>query len=190
MTVRRTIVERVASVRAASVGGAFFRHASPNRDAFAGGYGGRWGKSFPVIYLGRPEESAVVEAYRHLVESAGVPAHMVKPRVLYSVSVVVDDVLDLRARTALEAVGLTDVDLTTQVDDYDRCQEVESAAHQLGLHGILAPAAHGLGETLALFRERLTPQELPVIQGTTVWQTLPPDPRVLRPVRGQAQTGA
>jgi len=30
------------------VQGTFHRHAAPNRDAFAGGIGGRWGQAFPV----------------------------------------------------------------------------------------------------------------------------------------------
>ncbi len=55
-----------------------------------------------------------------------------------------------------------------------------AAAHQLELHGVLAPAATGLGQTLALFRERVTMAEMPVIEQETTWEALPADPRKLR----------
>lgn len=176
----RSTVERVASVPGGTVSGTFYRHAAPNRDAFAGAPGGRWGRNFPVIYLAQPESSAVIEAYRHLVEDAGVPASAVGPRVLHTVQVHVERIVDLTLHDNLETVGLTQEDLITAVYDYAACQDAAAAAHQLGYHGVLAPAAHGLGQTLALFRERLTPQELPVAKSQTMWQALPPDPRRLR----------
>lgn len=92
---QRSTVERVASVAGVAVEGIFYRHAAPNRDAFAGGHHGRWGANFPVIYLGRPEAAPVAEAYRHLVDDTGVPAHAVKARVLYTVRVSARDVLDV-----------------------------------------------------------------------------------------------
>lgn len=174
---QRSVVERVAKVVRRPISGIFLRHAALNRDAFAGGHGGRWGLNFPVIYLGRPDEAPIAEAYRHLVDDAGIPASAVQPRVLYTVRVSVLDVLDLTAPEALRSVGLTMESLTTPVGDYAACQEVASAAHQLDYHGILAPAAHGLGQTLALFRERIKPSELPVVEEKTLWATLPADPR-------------
>src|SRR5664279_3826125 len=92
---KRSTVERVAGVRPVAVEGIFYRHAAVNRDAFAGGLHGRWGAQFPVIYLGRPEAAPVAEAYRHLVEEAGIPAHAVQPRVLYTVRVRAQDIVDL-----------------------------------------------------------------------------------------------
>ena len=61
-----TRANRIASISPVSVHGTFYRHAAPNRDAFAGGVGGRWGEAFPVFYLGRPRTSVIAEAYRHL----------------------------------------------------------------------------------------------------------------------------
>ena len=177
---QRSTVERVASVPLSSVAGVFYRHAASNRDAFAGGFHGRWGGTFPVIYLGRPETATIVEAYRHLVEATGVPADAVRQRVLYTVRVRVQKILDLTPPAILERVGLTIDDLRTEVDDYRRCQEVAAAAHQLGCHGVLAPAAHGLGETLGLFRERISHQELPVVARQVTWARLPADPRLPR----------
>src|SRR4051812_34612000 len=127
----RTLTERVAGVGGVEVAGVFLRHAAPDRDAFAGGYAGRWGESFPVIYLGRPLDSCVEEAYRHLVDDAGVPAHLVKPRALYQVRVEVANVLDLRSADARAEVGLTDDDIASTVGDYKACQRVAATAHQL-----------------------------------------------------------
>jgi RES domain-containing protein len=176
----RSTIERVASVGTISVSGTFYRHAAAGRDPFAGGSGGRWGATFPVIYLGRPESSVIVEAYRHLVEETGVPAQFVKPRTLYVVEEEATRILDLTSTAALEMVGLTDDDLMSDVDEYNACQAVAAAAHQLKCHGILAPAATGLGSTLALFRERLPNKELPVVTAQDVWERLPADPRRLR----------
>jgi RES domain-containing protein len=176
MSRERTLPERVAGIGGVEVAGVFLRHAAPNRDAFAGGFAGRWGESFPVIYLGRPIDSCVEEAYRHLVDEAGVPAHLVKPRTLYSVRVDVRNVLDLRSPDAQFEAGLSDADLDSPVGEYAACQRVAGVAHQLEYHGILAPAATGLGETLALFRQRVGVAELPMVIGQEPWTELPPRP--------------
>jgi hypothetical protein len=124
----------------------------------------------------------VVEAYRHLVETvldAEMPPRLVGPRRLLTCHVAVRNVLDLRTREGWEAVGLTEDLLRSDVGDYEACQAVASAAHQLELHGIVASAATGLGETLALFERHLTPAEIPVLTGETIWEQLPADPRKL-----------
>lgn len=173
----QSLTELVAASPTISVSGSFFRHAAPGRNAFAGGTGGRWGSNFPVIYLGRPEDSIVVEAYRHLVEETGVPAEYVKPRVEYTVQVNAEQILDLTDPTVAAAVGLDDDDFRSAVDDYEACQAVAAAAHQLKYHGVLAPSASGLGETLALFPERLSRLEVPVPIHQRMWDKLPADPR-------------
>ena len=177
---RRSHLEGVAAVAPTSLKDTFWRHAAPDREAFAGGLDGRWGADFPVIYLARPETGSIIEAYRHLVEDAGVPARAVRARTLYTVPVDVAQILDLTDPAALHAVGLSEDDLTSPVGDYQACQDVAAAAHQLGRHGLLAPAAHGLGQTLALFRQRLDPAELPTPSRQVRWEHLPPDPRISR----------
>lgn len=180
MTRARTLAERIAGIEGVDVSGIFMRHAAPNRDAFAGGYAGRWGESIPVIYLGRPHDSCVEEAYRHLVDETGVPAHLVKPRILYRVRVEARNVLDLRSPESRAEVGLTDADIGSEVGDYIACQRVAAVAHQLEYHGIIAPAATGLGETLAVFRQRLSVDELPTVVGEEQWRRLPPRPGTAR----------
>lgn len=176
MTRPRSLAERLASVPGARVAGVFMRHAAPNRDAFAGGSGGRWGESFPVIYLGRPHESCVEEAYRHLVDESGVPAQYVKPRVLYSVRIAVENVLDLREPEARLQAGLSEADLQSAVGTYEACQRVAAVAHQLEYHGILAPAATALGETLAVFARRISAAEAPIVLDEETWIHLPARP--------------
>jgi hypothetical protein len=129
-----------------------------------------------VIYLARPFESCVEEAYRHLVDDAGVPAYLVKPRVLYRVRVEVENVLDLRSAAVRSEVDLSDDDIASAVGDYTACQRIAAAAHQLEYHVIIAPAATGLGETFALFRQRVNIAELPVVVDRQQWSQLPPRP--------------
>ncbi len=176
MTRPRTLAERIAGIVGIAVEGIFVRHAAPNRDAFAGGYGGRWGESIPVLYLGRPVDSCVEEAYRHLVDDAGVSAHLVKARVLYTVRISIDNVLDLTSQRARDDLGLTDGDIVSPVGEYGSCQRVAAVAHQLEYHGILAPAATGLGQTLAVFRQRVGISEMPTVVDQQQWNHLPPRP--------------
>jgi hypothetical protein len=136
-----------------------------------------------VLYLGRPRASIAVEAYRHLVDpfaDEGMTGDLVAPRRLLICEVAVTEVLDLRSREAQARVGLTNADLESPVGEYEPCWEVGRVAHQLGLHGIIAPAATSLGETLALFEQHLPADELPVLVDEEVWEQLPADPRRLR----------
>jgi hypothetical protein len=102
---------------------------------------------------------------------------MVGPRHLISCEVAVTNVLDLRAADNRDIVGLSILDMTSDVGDYEACHRIAQAAHQLELHGIIAPAATGLGETLALFERRLPADEQPVLLDTLTWEGLPADPR-------------
>ncbi len=77
-----------------------------------------------------------------------------------------------RARTS----GPGRRDISSEVGDYAACQRVAATAHQLEYHGIFASAATGLGETLAIFRQRVGIAELPVIIDEQSWLRLPPRP--------------
>lgn len=161
------------------MGGVFYRHQSLRwRGLSASTAGGRWGPpgAFPVLYLGRPRESIVAEAYRHLVDPIeGMSAELVGPRRLLVVEVALGRVLDLREESALEAVGL---DPEALRGPHDRCRAVGSAADEVGLEGVIAPAATALGETLAVFTERLAEASRPRVVAEEIWLRLPPDPRV------------
>lgn len=187
MKSRRALIEAVSRCPHVEVVGEFERHAALPVDGLTSSQsGGRWGPpgAFGVLYLGRPRRSVIVEAYRHLVDDVeGMRPELVRPRRLFVVTVAVRSVLDLRPAESLAQLGLTTDDLVSPVGDYQPCWEVASAAHQLGLHGVLAPAATELGETLALYDEHLAPDELPRVVREHIWDVLPADPRRLRIVR-------
>lgn len=188
----RSLAVAVSSAATTNVTGVFQRHASPRQRTLTGSAsGGRWGPegAFPVIYLARPTASVVIEAYRHLVEPVeGMRPELVGPRHLISCEVEVSNVLDLRAKENREVVGLSILDMTSDVGDYEACHRVAQAAHQLELHGIIAPAATGTGETLALFERRLPAVEQPVLLDTLTWEGLPPDPRLESSTPADAQS--
>lgn len=91
--------------------------------------------------------------------------------------VAVTNILDLRLPANLDILNVTSDALSTAPRDYEVTQAIAIAAHQLELHGILAPAATGLGETLALFEQHLPDDEYPVVIQQSIWDTLPVDPR-------------
>ncbi len=176
----------VARAATTAVTGKWYRHCPAKfaREALSGWRAnGRWGTKdgFPVLYLGQPVDAVVIEAYRHLIDPIEGPVPPLAPRVLVTCSVDVDRVLDLTSASAHWSVGLSLEVLrsaTTDVLAYERCREVAQVAHQLGLTGVTAPAAGGVGAALALFPDRLAAAEQPVRTADDVmWTSLPPDPR-------------
>lgn len=181
----RALAVAVANTPTTAVDGEFMRHVSPKIDDLASSAaGGRWGPqgAYGVLYLGRPRPSVVVEAYRHLVEDDldGMPASAVGPRRLLTCEVNVERILDLRHPEVLASLGLDTESLVSEVGAYGPCHRVALAAHQLELWGIIAPAATGLGETLALFEMHVPADRWPTLTASEMWQQLPADPRRLR----------
>lgn len=66
--------------------------------------------------------------------------------------------IDLTSTEALDHVGLTLDDV--QDDDWTACQAVGQAAHFLGMAGVAAPSATGVGLVIAAFEDRLTTGQL------------------------------
>jgi RES domain len=183
------LLAAVSGLHPIGVTGEFERHTSLRWDETrASSAGGRWGapRAFEVLYLGRPDASVIVEAYRHLVDddldSPTALAASVLERRLVRFAVGVGNIVDLRSAESRRYVGLSDEALRSQVGIYGDCQAVAAAAHQLGLSGILAPAATGLGETLALFPLNVPSEEWPQVVAREIWHGLPADPRRLRAV--------
>jgi RES domain-containing protein len=179
---------RLSRSSSVKVVGTWQRHV-PARFAGTGLQGrsavGRWGTAGgdPVLYLGKPTDSVVVEAYRHLIDPVvanGGAVPPIRPRVLLTCEVSVTNILDLRSAATLALSGLTLKQLQSDTSDkaaYAACQNVSAAAHQLDFHGLVAPAATKLGETLVLFTDLLPPAEHPVGTANELWVKLPPDPR-------------
>lgn len=179
---------RLAQATPASIEGTWQRHVAARfADTALEGRSanGRWGteEGFPVIYLGRPTDSVTVEAYRHLIDPVvtdDAPGPPIRPRVLVTCEVSVTEIFDLRSPTNRTLAGITLAQLESPTSDraaYAACQNVSAAAHQLGFHGIVTPAATKLGETLVLFTDLLTTKEKPIRTATEMWVQLPPDPR-------------
>lgn len=190
---------RLAGAPITTVTGRWQRHAAARyaNEALNGrSADGRWGThdAFPVLYLGRPQASVVFEAYRHLVDPVDDPALVgqIRPRVLITAEVNVTDILDLRTSRGRISANVTLAQLQSDARDnaaYEACQNVSAAAHQLGLHGLITPAATRLGDTLVLFTDLLPDDQRPMTTETHSWLQLPPDPRSagtshLRLVRG------
>ena len=178
----RELAVAIAGCTPTEVAGEFLRHSSLRWNPLTGSNaGGRWGRpnTFPVLYVGRPLDAVIIEAYRHLVDDVeGMRPDLVQPRHLIVCRVQCTNILDLCDDDNQRRLSLTAAELSSHVGDYDACQQVASVAHQLGWHGINAPSASGHGETLALFEERLPANEFPVQVGDTVlWDGLPADPR-------------
>ena len=184
----RNLAVAVAAVARVEVEGVFERHVSEKvRDLTGSNSGGRWGApaTYSVLYLGRPRASVTVEAYRHLVDpyaADGMTGDLVAPRKVLRCDVSVSEILDLRSEMAQRQVGLS-YEALSSLGEYSACRAVGRVAHQLGLHGVIAPAATGLGETLALFEQHLPASELPRLVSEERWDVLPADPRRLRVMR-------
>ena len=184
----RDLAVVVAGLPHIDVHGEFERHTSESwreRALIEGSRaGGRWAApgTFPVIYLARPTDAVVLEAYRHLVDDGeGMTGARVRRRYLIRALVSATEVLDLTSAASRLEIGLTDEDLQSPIGEYSACQRVGHVAHQLNLHGVLAPSATGQGETLALFVDYLPPAEMPIQLGDAIhWATLPADPRRLQ----------
>lgn len=187
----RELLAAIADLEPVRLEGQFERHSSLRwKELKASASGGRWGARgvFEVLYLGRPPDSVVVEAYRHLVDdeldAAQELAASVLERRVVTCEIDVPDILDLRSADARGAVGLTDADLYSDVGAWAACQAIGAAAHQLGMAGIVAPAATRLGETLALYPTNLAIDRWPVVVAREIWHGLPADPRRLRLANG------
>jgi RES domain-containing protein len=182
----RNLVIAVSGLPRVSVDEDYWRHALRKEWLNSGSAtGGRWGPAgaYPVCYLGRPVESTVAEAHRNLVEGVeGMRPEVVGPRWCGRLRVIAENVLDLRELKSRLALGLANEDLA---GPWEKCQPIGQAAHQLGMHGLIVPAATGIGLTLALFERHLAPEERPVLVEAERWEHLPPDPRKPRLVRDQ-----
>lgn len=185
----RDLLAAIADLEPINIEGTFERHSSLRwEDLKASAAGGRWGarRTFEVLYLGRPRDGVVIEAYRHLVDdelddAQNLAARVIERRIV-TCRVAVPNILDLRPASAQSALGLAGIHLFSEVGDYASCQAVGGAAHQLGLAGIIAPAASRLGETLALFPTNLPIEHWPTVIARDIWRGLPADPRRLRAV--------
>lgn len=96
----RDIAAAVSHLNTATVAGRFQRYVSLRQEPLRGSRaGGHWGTedAYPILYLGRPTDSVIVEAYRHLVKTVEKCSRAWSaPRHLVTYEVKITNVLDLR----------------------------------------------------------------------------------------------
>ncbi len=165
-------------VDVASVTGTFYRHSDLKTQDLVGSVAstGRWGSSkhHRVLYLGRPKDAVIREAYKRLVDSVpGMEPSMVAARMFLHCGVDIDNVVDLRTEHSLEVL---DISGDVLVGDPGPCQVVGDLAFENGYKGVIAPSAAGPGETIAVFMENLTESEVPKKIEAHMWDKLPPRP--------------
>jgi hypothetical protein len=190
---RGDLLVAICDLDPVEVKGDFERHCSLRWEELKpSAAGGRWGarRAFEVLYLGRPRESVVAEAYRHLVDDEldspkELAAAVIERRIL-TCEVCVENILDLRPEAARSALALPDKDIFSDPGEYEHCQAIGEAAHQLGRNGVIAPSASRLGETLALFTTILPVEQWPTVKSKDILRGLPADPRSLRSVEETA----
>lgn len=131
----------------------YFRHTAPKREPLSGEgarqFGGRWNRpGTEALYLAEPIESCVAE-FRRMAEGQGQGVASFLPRTLHTIAVTDLDVVDLTDPVRLAAIGLDEDDLSG--DDWAPCQLIGDAVDTLGLGGLLAPSATGLGTVLTVY---------------------------------------
>lgn len=80
------------------------------------------------------------------------------PRALHEVLVEDVSCVDVTSSEALDEVGLTPDDLVD--DNWAACQRVGNAVNYLGIAGLLAPSASGVGRVLTVFEPHVRPGQL------------------------------
>jgi RES domain-containing protein len=171
-----TLVGAIDELPQSHFRGRAFRHLSPKYDPLSGQgariVGGRWNppESFSVLYLALDRETTIAEFQRH-IERQGVAPEDVLPRLYVEYEVALGDVLDLRDRTARQAVGLTEND--PRSDDMSPCRAIGEAAHHAGREAILSASAVGPGLTLAVFIDALSAASYITPGANELWEEFP-----------------
>jgi RES domain-containing protein len=137
-----------------------FRHVSAGNDPLSGTgariHGGPWNPSgsFSTLYLGLSQETVAAE-WARAAAAQGLDLDDFLPRELYELDLSLASVLDLRPLEARSAAKLTVHDVSAE--EQRACQRVGEAAHSLGLEGLMAPSATGIGDVIAVFLDQLKP---------------------------------
>lgn len=116
--------------------------------------GARWNPpGIAAIYLSCERHGAIAEG-DHAIRVQ--PYRPRARRVVYSVKLTLDNVLDLSDRVDLARVGLTAEDLSD--DDHTACREVGGAVDWLEHDGLLVPSARSEALTLVIYPAHTSPE--------------------------------
>jgi RES domain-containing protein len=117
---------------------------------------------FGAIYVACEEATALREL-DHRAEKAGVPRAALLPRLMLTLHLRVQSLLDLTDDETRTQWGTT-LEEITRSNDYTRCHEIARLARQAGYEAIRFPAFGGGGENYAVFYDRLRPGSELVVQ--------------------------
>jgi RES domain-containing protein len=111
--------------------------------------------------LATPEDACVAEFMR-LAKGQAKGAQSFLPRDLHEITVVDLELLDLTSEGARKTVAITLSDIERA--DRGRCQSIGEAAQFVGLQGVLAPSATGVGLVLAVYERQVRRGQLTVLE--------------------------
>lgn len=149
--------------RGESFRGRAFRHAAPEHEEIGSALllaskrvGGRINPQgeFGALYLSLARDT-VKRELRRKADRAGIPLGDLLPRILLTVDVELNRVLDLTRPAIRTEWGMDESDLASH--EHDACQQVARAARRAGYEAIRFPSATGSGVNLAIFLDRLHP---------------------------------
>lgn len=115
-------------------------------------------------------ETVVAEFYR-LASGAGLDPEVLLPRDLFGLKLSVEKCLDIRSGEARDRLNIGHNQM--RAADASACQAVGAAAHHLGLEGIIAPSATGIGHIVAVFTDRLSPESVLTAIRPATWTEAP-----------------
>jgi RES domain-containing protein len=141
--------------------GTVYRHMfGSHRPARANTTGARWNEPpLEAIYTSCERETALAEAEYYL---AAYPVRPKAKRVLYTIRVSLQSVLDLTAPGLLDRLGITPAIL--QADDHSPCRLIGNAANWLGHDGLLVPSARRpSGMNLVIYQQDLSTSDFEVL---------------------------
>ncbi len=138
-----------------------FRHCAPDhKDLWSTlEHNKRWGgrynppHEFGALYVSCEEATAIEELDRR-ARSQGVPRSHLLPRLLLTLHLKVQKVLDLTDAAVRQAWGVT-LEEITQEDDYARCHEIARVAREGGYEAIRYPAYTTGHDNYAIFLDML-----------------------------------
>lgn len=162
------LVDRVNELEITPWTGVAFRHTATGRDPLSGEgsrmNGARWNPpGWPTIYMAQPEKSCMAELARS-ADRGGFPLSGIlrRGRELHTLELDHLPIIDLTSADAMDHVGLTIEDV--EDDDWTACQAVGQAAHFLGIVGVAALSATGIGVVIAAFEDRVKTGQVSLIE--------------------------
>ncbi len=141
--------------------GTVYRHMfGSHRPARGNTAGARWNEPpLEAIYASCERETALAEAEYYL---AAYPVRPKAKRVLYTIRVSLQNVLDLTAPDVLDRLGISSAVL--QDDDHSPCRLIGNATNWLGHDGLLVPSARRVGGTnLVIYQQDLSTSDFEIL---------------------------